>query len=339
MRVINYIFVLFWVVLTVSPLIGQETESVLNVDARLVNAWAEIKKAEDPDSLRRVYGDEFFQYYLGHTQAKDGKEAIVAAFTMWANAGAADQLVEAVTQIDKSSAIWTSILSYVDNAFINAGRDRNDYMPLLHKLAKQLTHAGSKAEALRNLGKNYQKAGKVSKAIKYYRMILDLPVDSFYVNYAEGSIYEIKNLSVGKQAPTFTVQTVKGKTVDLAALEGQVILLDFWATWCGPCLEAIPTHKKIARKYTGQDFKLISVSLDYKKDDLLTFIKKHDIKWPQIWQEKVWQGSVAVLYNVKAIPDSYLINRKGEIVAKGLRGEALIQDIEKAVDKLMNKQK
>ena len=106
-----------------------------------------------------------------------------------------------------------------------------------------------------------------------------------------------------------------GKPVDLAKLRGQVVLLDFWATWCGPCMAKLPEILKLNEKYKGKGFQLVGVSLDQDKSALLKTIKAKGMDWPEYFDGKGWESAVGTRFGVRAIPAAWLVDKKGLVHA------------------------
>lgn len=130
-----------------------------------------------------------------------------------------------------------------------------------------------------------------------------------------------------KTPPDFNVTTLKGDNISLSKFKGKVVLIDFWATWCGPCRQEMPAVKKIWGKYKDNDFTIIGISLDSDREPLDNYIKNQNITWHQYYDGQGWQNKVAQLYGVTGIPFTVLLNKKGEVAAVGLRGQNLDQKI------------
>ncbi|MEN6521278.1 MAG: TlpA disulfide reductase family protein [Armatimonadota bacterium] len=133
-------------------------------------------------------------------------------------------------------------------------------------------------------------------------------------------------LKVGDVPPAFSEKAaVNGGQISLESYRGKVVLIDFWATWCGPCVREIPNVKAIYEKYKDQDFAVIGISLDREQSKLEAFVKDKGIAWPQIFDR---QGKIANTYGIRYIPSTYLIDREGKITAVELRGNDLAVAVE-----------
>jgi thiol-disulfide isomerase/thioredoxin len=112
-----------------------------------------------------------------------------------------------------------------------------------------------------------------------------------------------------------------------------VVLIDFWATWCPPCRAELPNVIATYQKYHSKGFDIIGVSLDEDKAQLLSFIKDHNMTWPQYYDGKKWDNQLAMNYGVEIAPTTYLLDGEGKIIGKDLRGD----DLKKAVAAALSK--
>jgi thiol-disulfide isomerase/thioredoxin len=142
-------------------------------------------------------------------------------------------------------------------------------------------------------------------------------------------IEKTQYLEIGKIAPTFEAPTADGTLVSLDELKGKVTIIDFWAAWCGPCRRENPNVVRVYEKYHDQGLEIIGVSLDGQrrqknpKQTWLDAIEKDKLTWTHVSHLKYFEDPVAKLYNITSIPATFILDKDGRIVAKGLRGKAL----------------
>lgn len=139
----------------------------------------------------------------------------------------------------------------------------------------------------------------------------------------ESQIASSRSFIIGAEAPDFTQKTPEGEDLSLSDLKGKIVLVDFWASWCGPCRRENPNVVKMYEKYKDQGFEILGVSLDSNKDRWLQAIKKDGLTWPQVGDLKGWQNAAAQMYSVRSIPSTVLVDAEGNILARNLRGAAL----------------
>lgn len=113
---------------------------------------------------------------------------------------------------------------------------------------------------------------------------------------------------------------VKGKNVDLAEMKGKVVLIDFWATWCGPCVAEIPSVVATYNKLHEKGFEIIGISLDSDKKSLTDFIKDKEMPWPQYFDGKGWDNKISSSFGIKSIPAMWLVGKDGKLVSTNVRG-------------------
>ena len=129
--------------------------------------------------------------------------------------------------------------------------------------------------------------------------------------------------SIGSDAPGFTLNDVSGKPVSLSDLKGKLVLVEFWASWCGPCRAENPNLVKQYKLYKEKGFEVLAVSLDSDKAKWADAIAKDGLPWLHVSDLKGWNNAVGRLYGVRGVPASFLVSKEGKIIGLDLRGEAL----------------
>lgn len=181
-------------------------------------------------------------------------------------------------------------------------RDR-EALPVFEKLEKQNPDDYG---TLTKLAEIHWKLGNSKIALEYHYKI-------------ETSRSEL----IGKPLPNFSATDLDGKPISLQDYRGKVILLDFWAVWCGFCVLELPNIKKVYDTYKNQGFDVIGVSLDADEAELRDYLKKKDIPWRQIFCEQGWDDPIVQQYNITGVPEPWLIAQDGTLISTDAREAAL----------------
>ncbi|HEU0065420.1 MAG TPA: TlpA disulfide reductase family protein [Flavisolibacter sp.] len=142
---------------------------------------------------------------------------------------------------------------------------------------------------------------------------------------------DLKNKMKPKKAPDFTLPDTSGKSVALSSFRGKYVLVDFWASWCGPCRGENPNVVKAYNQYKDKNFTILGVSLDQNKDAWIKAIHDDKLAWTQVSDLKFWNSAPAALYNVSGIPYNFLIDPTGNIIAEDIRGQDLYATLDKVL--------
>ena len=164
---------------------------------------------------------------------------------------------------------------------------------------------------------------------RYYANLTPRMKGSYPGKLLEEKISALRDISIGGTAPEIDLPGPDGNNVKLSSLKGKYVLLDFWASWCGPCLREVPNVKAIYDDYRDKGFEVYGVSVDdgKQRDAWLAKIEEYGMDWVHVSDLKGWESPVVRRYNVTGIPKMFLLDRDGRIIAADLRGEALRQKV------------
>lgn len=178
--------------------------------------------------------------------------------------------------------------------------------------------------------------GDIDRAIALCKTGLELFAESPFASMLESTLISLN--MIGKPIE-ISGPTLDGSPIDIKSLKGKVVLVDFWATWCGPCVAELPGVKKVFDEYHEKGFEIVGVSLDQDKDALKNFVEENEMPWPQIIHEseksRGFSHPLAEKYKVEGIPRMILVGKDGNVVASSLRGE---EHIRSAVKRELSKE-
>jgi peroxiredoxin len=288
---------------------------------------------------------DFFRVNYGTNEyiviAKNGDEIKISAdlhdksqHYMVSGADDADKLAEFNDLKVKHQAKIIAISNEFEQK-VSANPDKRD--ELLQQLTPAYSHAMNELnQAIINFANH-----NASSLVSFYAISLVNPVgnEQAMVTYADKvdaklkqnsavknfveKVAKLKALQIGQIAPEFTINSIDGKPIKLTDYRGKYVLLDFWASWCGPCRTENPNVVKAYQTYKGRNFTILGISLDKDKTAWAQAVKQDGLTWAQAGELKDFEGETARLYQIEAIPSSFLLDPSGKIIARDLRGQEL----------------
>ncbi len=274
-------------------------------------------------------------YVKAHASAPDADDALVEAAELAAKLGRHDQTVRYADLFLKDFAA-NKAAGAMQLRRAGALRDSGDVAGAQKAYEAAIDKAGDDVnllvEAASTLGDMLVDQGKRDEAVELANVVgASRPQVRGLEEHFKGIAANWQQ--IGAEPKPLGQPDIAGKAIDLAEYKGKVVLLDFWATWCGPCVAELPNVVAAYEKYHDKGFEIVGISLDQDRAAFDTFVADNKMTWRHQFDGKGWENECAAAYGVRSIPATYLIGQDGKVVAIGLRGEQLEQRLEKLLGK------
>jgi peroxiredoxin len=205
-----------------------------------------------------------------------------------------------------------------------------DHQDSIHKafIAEYARTHPSSTIAAYELYENFRYNPDAKQVEKLYGMLNDSARSTHYGRKLNEMVQHALATDLGQLAPDFSVPDPDGKPVQLSSFKGKYVLLDFWASWCGPCRRENPAVVKAYQRFHDKGFDIFSVSIDESRDEWLAAVKKDGLTWTQASDLKGWETPATTSYGIQGIPMNFLLDKEGKIIGKDLRDESLIKKLQ-----------
>ena len=177
------------------------------------------------------------------------------------------------------------------------------------------------------------KANVSLEKLKQLRALVDPSLIEHPYTKQLDEFIRLADFKVGSDMPDFKLPDKDGKDFVFSTLRGKYVLVDFWASWCGPCMREMPNVVKLYKECKGKNFEIVGISLDQKRDAWLNAVEKNKMKWIQVSELKSWETLPVKLCNISAVPYTVLVDPEGKVIALDLRGEELIKKVKEVLKK------
>ena len=250
-----------------------------------------------------IRGGRLNDSYTAHMKSSDSLRFLISGLQERYDAARAGKKFRSASLVNDTLQREKENLRVVTQNFLDA----NDNIIMAYTIYSNIVMRDMGLKETRAM---YESMGKGAKATQYGRII-------------EERINRLVKTQGGAKAPDFTLPDVDGNPVTMSAVKGKIKILDFWASWCGPCRLNNPELKKIYEEFRDKGLVIIGISLDDEKEDWEVAIEADGLDWINVSSLKGWDCDIARLYNVKGVPALFILDENNNIIATGLRDEQL----------------
>ncbi len=326
------VLISFFLILSSYPVMAQEADEAEDIIEFIQKAWNEVQESGFDDSTQIAYSNQIFDYLIANRGHEREQFFFSSSVMMWGNTGYSERLDELYEMLDYDSPLWNHAINSLGNLYHrNDELDHDLFIEKLHHLEEKLTDPTSLSQMLTYLTRYYKQAGDNEKVLEYARELVELNASEWFVTFGLGEIYELESLQIGQPAPALIAETIYGEPVSLDDYSGRFVLLEFWGSWCGPCIPEIPYLNEIHEIMDQEQLVVIGIALDRDVETVEKFMEEHGMSWPQILQSDMFDGELVNAFNIGGVPSMYLVGPDGTIVTRNLRGEEMVEEVSRLV--------
>ena len=250
-----------------------------------------------------IRGGELNESYTAHIKSSDSLRAVISGLQERYDAARAERKFRSASLVNDTLQREKENFRAMTQSFLQA----NDNIIMAYTIYSNIV---MRDMGLRETRGMYETMGDGAKDTQYGRMMKE-------------RIERMMKTQGGAKAPDFTLPDVNGNPVTMSAVKGKIKIIDFWASWCGPCRLNNPELKKIYEEFRGKGLVIVGVSLDEEREDWQMAIEDDGLDWVNVSSLKGWDCEIVRLYNVKGVPALFILDENNNIIATGLRDEQL----------------
>jgi predicted methyltransferase len=300
---------------------------VKRIEEMVRQAWQESEqflksggKAGDANHPNRTWAVTLWQYREEHPGTPAAARATGESLHLMVHADQVDEVIARIRALKPDDGAWKQALNVLQEVAAMK-KDHSILIAQAEALLQQPIDTDLRGRVRLALARAYQQKEELGQAKTVFQTIVSEHPNTTYASDAEAAIYELELINVGQAAPHFAARTLRGDPISLAAFRGKIVVLDFWASWCGVCAKDLPLLKEAYAKHRDQGLVIIGISLDDDAKAWQEAVTGKDIPWPQIRDGE--KGPITQIFNVKGTPTYFVLDRAGRIAAKGVGADKL----------------